>query len=123
MSHAETLKVLASITDTGLFERLATAVLREANPLYESLIHTGVNAGGQTIKGPLDGVAFIRGAEPPHMISVHHATGDRHKLRKNGYMTLQRSVPKKQMRRNLAPVIFLKQLKSIRTRELEPPIL
>lgn len=82
MSHAETLKALASITDTGLFERLATAVLREANPLYESLIHTGVNDRGQTIKGPLDGVAFISGAEPPHMISVHHTTGDRDKLRK-----------------------------------------
>ena len=82
MSHAATLRALSSITDTGLFERLATAVLREANPLYESLIHTGVNVGGQTIKGPLDGVSFISGAEPPHMISVHHTTGDRDKLRK-----------------------------------------
>ena len=81
MSHAETLRALSSITDTGLFERLATAVLREANPLYKSLIHTGVNSRGRTIKGPLDGIAFIPGAEPPHMISAHHTTGDRDKLR------------------------------------------
>lgn len=63
MSHAETLKAIASITDTGLFERLAAVVLRESNHLYESLIHTGVNTNGQIIKGPLDGITFIRGTE------------------------------------------------------------
>ena len=50
MAHAATLKALADITDTGLFERLATSVLREANPIYEPLVHTGVNANGKTVK-------------------------------------------------------------------------
>jgi len=78
--HADTLKALSKITDTGLFERLATAVLRESNPLYESLIHTGTNTSGQTVKSPIDGITFVSGANPPHMICVHHTTGDRDKL-------------------------------------------
>ena len=82
MHHADTLKALSSNTDTGLFERLATAVLRESNPLYESIIHTGVNVDGKTVKGPVDGITFLKGANPPHMISVHHTTGDRDKLEK-----------------------------------------
>ena len=60
MSHAETLKAIASITDTGLFERLSTAVLRESNHLYESLKHTGVNTCGQTIKGPLHNIPQLK---------------------------------------------------------------
>lgn len=80
--HADTLNALSKITDTGLFERLATAVLRESNPLYESLIHTGTNTSGQTVKSPIDGITFVSGANPPHMICVHHTTGDRDKLKK-----------------------------------------
>ena len=66
MSHTETLKAIASISDPALFEQLATAVLRVADPLYKNLIHTGVNTDGKTIKGPLDGIAFVSGASPPH---------------------------------------------------------
>ncbi|MDN5063984.1 hypothetical protein [Aliarcobacter butzleri] len=80
--HANTLKALSDITDAGLFERLATAVLRESNPLYESLIHTGTNTSGQTVKSPIDGITFVSGANPPHMICVHHTTGDRDELEK-----------------------------------------
>lgn len=82
MSHVETLKALASITDAGLFERLATAVLREANSEYEAIIHTGVNSEGQTIKGPLDGIMFNGEGSALHMISVHHTIGARDKVRK-----------------------------------------
>lgn len=82
MTHAATLKALADITDTGLFERLATSVLREAKPIYEPLVHTGVNTDGKTVKGPIDGIVFIKDSQPPHMISVHHTTGDRDKLEK-----------------------------------------
>ena len=78
----KTLNALSKITDTGLFERLATAVLRESNPLYESLIHTGTNTSGQTVKSPIDGITFVSGANPPHMICVHHTTGYRDKLEK-----------------------------------------
>ena len=82
MSNTETLKALASMTDAGLFEQLATAVLREANAYYRSLIHTGTNTSGQTIKGIVDGVMFIPEAEPPHMVTVHHTIGDKSNLNK-----------------------------------------
>ena len=52
MNANRTKQALASITDEGLFERLATTILREANPLYESLVQTGVNADGKTVKAP-----------------------------------------------------------------------
>ena len=63
---------LADITDVGLFEQLATAILRESNPLYANIVHTGVNVDGKTVKSPLDGICFVPEADPPHMISVHH---------------------------------------------------
>jgi hypothetical protein len=63
---------LAKTTDEGLFECLATAILREANPIYHSLVHPGVNPDGKTVKSPLDGICFVPGAEPSHMIAVHH---------------------------------------------------
>ncbi len=80
--HANTLKALSDITDAGLFERLATAVLRESNSLYEPLIHTGTNTSGQTVKNTVDGMSFVSGANPPHMICVHHTTENRDKLEK-----------------------------------------
>ena len=77
-----TIQALAAITDEGLFERLATAVLREDNPLYKPLVQTGVNAGGKTVKAPLDGICFVLGAEPPHLIAVHHTTTARNNLKR-----------------------------------------
>ena len=53
MNADRTIQALASITDEGLFERLATAVLREDNPLYKPLVQTGVNADRKTVKAPL----------------------------------------------------------------------
>jgi hypothetical protein len=76
MSRDETGQALAAITDEGLFERLATAILREADLTYRSLIHPGVNAGGKTIKSPLDGICFVQGTDPPQMIAVHHTITD-----------------------------------------------
>lgn len=72
MSIENTAQALAAITDEGLFERLATAILREANPIYGALGHPGMNVAGKTIKSPLDGICFELGASPPHMIAVHH---------------------------------------------------
>jgi hypothetical protein len=72
--QAETAKRLSEMTDEGAFERLATAVLREADPRYASLIHTGINAEGKTVKAPVDGITFLQGADPPHLIAVHHTT-------------------------------------------------
>src|SRR5438270_13594405 len=62
------------MTDEGLFERVAMAVLRIAEPLCTTLSHPGVNAEGKTRKSPLDGIGFVRGADPPHLVAVHHTT-------------------------------------------------
>lgn len=72
MTTATSSQCLADITDVGLFEQLATAILRDGNPLYANIVHTGVNADGKTVKSPLDGICFAPEADPPHMISVHH---------------------------------------------------
>jgi hypothetical protein len=69
-----TTKLLSEISDEGLFERLATAVLREADPRYAALVHPGVNADGRTVKGPLDGVSFVSGSNPVQLVAVHHTT-------------------------------------------------
>jgi hypothetical protein len=74
MTALDTNQALAEMTDEGLFERLATAVLRVAEPLCTALSHPGVNAEGKTRKSPLDGIGFVRGADPRHLIAVHHTT-------------------------------------------------
>ena len=43
------------MTDEAAFERLATAILREAQPEYASLLHPGVNSEDKTVKSPVDG--------------------------------------------------------------------
>ncbi len=72
MGIETTSQALATIRDPALFERLATAILREANPNYISLVHSGMNVAGKTIKSPVDGICFIPNVDPPHMIVVHH---------------------------------------------------
>lgn len=82
-SEQQTASKLSAITDEGLFERLATAVLRQATPdLYANLTQPGVNANGKTIKGPVDGISFVPGACPRHMIAAHHTSGSRTKLKR-----------------------------------------
>src|SRR6266571_3421072 len=81
--HGETIRALSKITDAGLFERLATAVLRAAAPaLYSNLTHPGMNPDGKTVKSPVDGIAFVAQAVPPHMVIAHHASGASDDLRK-----------------------------------------
>ena len=82
MNVMNTTQALAAITDEGLFERLATAILREANPIYHALTHRGVNASGKTVKSPLDGICFVAGSVPPHMLAAHHTTTVAGDLRK-----------------------------------------
>lgn len=82
-ANTQTTILLAQITDGALFERIATAVLREANPeIYGGLTHTGVNSAGKTVKGPVDGIAFLPGANPAHMVLAAHASGARDDLAK-----------------------------------------
>jgi hypothetical protein len=78
----QTQKLLDAITDEGLFEQLAMAMLRRANPAYSTLIHTGVNADGKTIKSPVDGIAVVPGPDAPHLILPCHTTCRREDLRK-----------------------------------------
>src|SRR5258708_996158 len=82
MAIGNTQRALAGLTDEGHFERLATAILREANPVYRSLVHAGVNTEGKTVKSPLDGICFVQGAQPPHLIAVHHTITERAGLEK-----------------------------------------
>jgi len=82
MSSSRTAQEVAKITDEGRFEQLATAVLRQAEPLYRNLCHVGVNAAGQTIRSPLDGICFVPGADPPRMIAAHHTITEEKGLRK-----------------------------------------
>ena len=74
MKSGETQRRLAAITDQGQFEHLATAILREADFRYRLLVHTGVNLDAKTVKSPVDGIMFVVGEYPPHMIAVHHTT-------------------------------------------------
>ncbi len=81
MRQSRTFHTLANGPKSGvqlsLFERLATAILRKSSSLYDSLAHTGVNAAGSTVKAPLDGICFVGGSSPRHLIAVHHTTAAR----------------------------------------------
>jgi hypothetical protein len=82
MDPKDTIRKLSEMTDEAEFERLATAVLRESTPEYSSLLHPGVNPAGKTVKSPVDGINFVPGAQPPHMITAHHTTAARGDLPK-----------------------------------------
>ena len=102
MNNGETQRHLDAITDQGLFERLATAVLREVNPRYRLLTHSGVNLDGKTVRSPVDGVTFVSGANPPHMIAVHHTTCKRENL-KTKWLNDPRKVKLRKGRKPTAP--------------------
>ncbi|EMK12237.1 hypothetical protein LEP1GSC066_3988 [Leptospira sp. serovar Kenya str. Sh9] len=80
--HSRTFRELAKITDPGLFERLATSVLRLGCPeLYSNLTHPGMNSKGRTVKSPVDGLSFVPNSDPLHMVIAHHSTVERDDLR------------------------------------------
>lgn len=81
MSFRNTTQALADMTDEGLFERVATAVLRIADPRCIAVSHPGVTASGKTRKAPLDGIGFVPGADPPHLVAIHHTTTAASQLR------------------------------------------
>lgn len=70
--ESATIRALADITDEGLFEQIAAAVLRTV-PDYAALAHPGLTAGGKTRKSPLDGVCYTGDARD-HLIVAHHTT-------------------------------------------------
>jgi hypothetical protein len=76
-----TREALESITDASLFERIAAAVLREAEPeRYGSISETGTNASGKTVRSPVDGIAFVTFNSSRTMVLVAHASGALEKL-------------------------------------------
>jgi len=72
MTATDTELALAAMTDEGAFEKLATAVLRSSEPLAAALIHTGMNAEGKTQASPVDGMHFVGGASPSHIVIAQH---------------------------------------------------
>lgn len=58
------------MTDAGVFEGLATAVLRRANPDYASLVHSGVNAEGRPVAAAVDGYS-LGGQTKPSVFTAH----------------------------------------------------
>jgi hypothetical protein len=77
-----TAEALEKITDRGKFELLVTSVLHKDNPDYAAIIHTGINAQGETIKSPVDGFCRVPGSVPRRYLLVQYATTDRDKLEK-----------------------------------------
>ncbi|ENX08401.1 hypothetical protein [Acinetobacter variabilis] len=77
----ETNSALANITDAGLFERLASDVLRFAEPeIYKSISHQGMNPQGKTIKAPLDNVGWCYVNGETKVVAVAHTTTSRNDL-------------------------------------------
>ena len=122
MNTNRTIQALASITDEGLFERLAMTILREADPLYKSLAQTGVNVDGKTVKAPLDGICFVSGARPPHLIAVHHTTSARNALKRKWlYDPDAATLPDKSKKSSTPPGDFIKTAKMVAERRKEIP--
>ena len=111
MDKEETQRCLAAITDPGLFERLATAVLRQADSKYRLLTHSGVNLDGKPVRSPVDGITFVPGANPPHMIAVHHTICKREDLEKKWLLDSGRVKPRKDGKPTAPPGDIIKTTK------------
>jgi hypothetical protein len=78
-----TAKEIERIPNAGLFEILATRVLREIDPDCAAIVHGGVNAEGKTIPDPLDGFCLVPGSDPPrYVMSAFTLTATNALLRK-----------------------------------------
>lgn len=92
----ETNIALANITDAGLFERLASDVLRFAEPeIYKSISHQGMNPQGKTIKAPLDNVGWSYVNGENRVIAVAHTTTSRNDLETKWLRDLDNVTPRK----------------------------
>jgi len=69
-----TAEALEGITDAGMFEILATRVLRELEADCRAVAHIGVNAQGKTIANPVDGFCLVPGSSPPRYVMTAFAT-------------------------------------------------
>jgi len=101
MDPGQTIRALSKMTDGAAFERLATAILREAQPKYSSLLHTGVNQAGKATRGLVDAIGFTQDSTPPQIIIVHHTTVARRSLR-GKWLHDPRTVKRKLRRQRIA---------------------
>jgi hypothetical protein len=119
---SSTIRKLSEMTDEAAFERLATAILRESRPEYGSLLHPGVNSAGKTVKAPVDGIGFVLGAKPSHMVAAHHTICARDGLRKKWLHDPATVSPRKAGDQRRRPVTSLKRRKLSMTRENAMPL-
>lgn len=73
---------LSELASPDEFEALATAVLREAEPAYASLIHVGTNTVGRTVRSPVDGVGIRTHRGTRRLLLVQHTITARKGLRR-----------------------------------------
>lgn len=79
----DTIQQLAAITDAAQFERIATSVLRSANPaFYANLSHQGVNTNGKTVKAPLDNIGWAHVDGEVMYVAGAHTTASRDDLKR-----------------------------------------
>ncbi|MEH2005204.1 ATP-binding protein [Nostoc sp.] len=73
---------LEAINTPGKFELLVTSILRKDNKDYKAIVHTGINAQGDTIKSPVDGFCRVPGSIPPRYLLIAHTITKRDDLEK-----------------------------------------
>lgn len=66
--------LIEAMVSPEAFEALATDVLRRSTPAYRRLGHVGVNAGGRTVRSPVDGLAIDREAGQRVLIVAQYTT-------------------------------------------------
>lgn len=76
-----TAEALEAMTDRGKFERLVISILRSADSDCSAIIHTGINAQGETIPSPVDGFCLVPGSKPDRFLLLQVTTTDRTGLR------------------------------------------
>ncbi|KMY00139.1 hypothetical protein V476_02835 [Pseudomonas syringae KCTC 12500] len=93
----QTIQQLATITDAAQFERIATSVLRSADPdLYANLSHQGVNTNGKTVKAPLDNLGWVTIDGESMFVAGAHTTSSRDDLERKWLHNPSTVKPRKQ---------------------------
>lgn len=81
VSVGTTAELLEQMTDRGKFEKLASAILRRSDARLRSILETGTNAQGESVKSPSDCFCQVPETNPPLFVLVHHTTTDSKGLR------------------------------------------
>ncbi|SDB72556.1 hypothetical protein SAMN03159422_04513 [Agrobacterium fabrum] len=76
-----TQQALAGLNDAGLFERIASAVIRIKYPEYAELVELGTNVDGKTRKAPVDGITPTYASGSLRVVMVQHTIAAAKELR------------------------------------------